>query len=79
MVLFGEPGCGKTLIAKQISALLKAKEINIINGPELICRYVGQSEKNIRELFKNAFEDKNQDNLYVYIFDEFDAMSKNRG
>ena len=41
MVLYGEPGCGKTLIAKQISVLLKAKEINIINGPELICRYVG--------------------------------------
>ncbi len=81
MVLHGPPGTGKTLIARQLSKCLKAKSIKIINGPELINKYVGQSEENIRELFKEAENDMktNTEGLHVIIFDEFDSLCVKRG
>uniref|UniRef100_A0A7S0S019 Vesicle-fusing ATPase n=2 Tax=Pyramimonas obovata TaxID=1411642 RepID=A0A7S0S019_9CHLO len=83
MLLFGPPGTGKTLIARQIGKLLNAREPKVVNGPEVLNKYVGQSEENIRNLFKDAEEDQraNGDNsdLHIIIFDEMDAICKSRG
>jgi vesicle-fusing ATPase len=51
MLLYGPPGCGKTLIARQIGKALNAREPKIVNGPEILNKYVGGSEEKIRELF----------------------------
>ena len=53
-MLFGPPGTGKTLMARQIGKMLNGKEPKIVNGPEILNKYVGQSEENIRNLFKDA-------------------------
>jgi vesicle-fusing ATPase len=54
ILLFGPPGTGKTLIARQIGKMLNAREPKVINGPEVLNKYVGQSEENIRKLFADA-------------------------
>jgi vesicle-fusing ATPase len=83
MLLFGPPGCGKTLIARELSKVLGANEPKIVNGPEILNKYVGESENNIRELFKDAemeqFEKGDHSKLHVIIFDEIDAICKERG
>lgn len=85
VLLYGPPGTGKTLIARQIGRMLNAVEPKIVNGPEILNRYVGQSEENIRTLFKDAEIDwKNNGpsgtaNLHIIIFDELDAICRQRG
>jgi len=83
LLLFGPPGTGKTLIARQLSKVLKAKEPKIVNGPEIFNKYVGEAEKNIRELFADAKHDQEElgddSPLHVIVFDEFDAIAKPRG
>jgi len=83
MLLYGPPGTGKTLIARQLAKFLKAAEPKIINGPEILNKYVGQSEENIRKLFEDAEnEQKTQgenSQLHIIIFDEIDAICKSRG
>ena len=83
MLLFGPPGTGKTLIARQIGKLLNAREPKIVNGPEILNKYVGQSEENIRNLFLDAEKDQQMNgddsDLHIIIFDEIDAISKQRG
>jgi vesicle-fusing ATPase len=54
MLLYGPPGTGKTLIARQIGKMLNGKEPKIVNGPEVLSKYVGQAEENIRNLFGEA-------------------------
>ena len=77
------PGTGKTLVAKQLGKLLNAHPPKIVNGPEILQRFVGQSEENMRDLFAPAEKefkgkgDKSQ--LHVIIFDEIDAIMKARG
>lgn len=80
IILFGPPGTGKTLIARQIGKLLNAKEPKVVNGPEILNKYVGQSEENIRDLFKDAEEDaqRGRKGLHIIIFDEIDAICKKR-
>lgn len=81
MILYGPPGTGKTLIARQIGKLLNAKDPKVVNGPEILNKYVGQSEENIRDLFKDAEMDQkngNLSNLHIIIFDEIDAICKKR-
>ena len=83
MLLFGPPGCGKTLIARKIGKALHAKPPKIVNGPEILNKYVGASEENIRALFKDAEDEQaekgDDSELHIIIFDEFDAISKVRG
>mmetsp|Transcript_15169 Transcript_15169/g.20934 ORF Transcript_15169/g.20934 Transcript_15169/m.20934 type:complete len:724 (+) Transcript_15169:78-2249(+) len=83
MLLHGPPGTGKTLIARQIGSLLNARAPKVVNGPEVLNKYVGQTEENIRALFKDAEDDQraNGDNsdLHIIIFDEIDAICKSRG
>ena len=81
LILYGPPGTGKTLIARQLSKCLKAKSIKIINGPELLSKWLGESEKQIRELFAEAESDakSGEEGLHVIIFDEFDSVAIKRG
>merc|ERR1719414_2335000 len=83
MLLHGSPGTGKTLIARQLAKFLKAAEPKIVNGPEILNKYVGQAEENIRNLFADAEKEQKQqgDNsqLHVVIFDEIDSICKSRG
>eukprot|EP00934_Nitzschia_sp_Nitz4_P004464 Nitzschia sp. Nitz4//scaffold30_size153850//68395//70650//NITZ4_002777-RA/size153850-processed-gene-0.41-mRNA-1//-1//CDS//3329547261//4454//frame0 len=83
MLLFGPPGCGKTLIARQIGKALNAREPKIVNGPEILNKFVGGSEEKIRELFAEAEKEQLEmgDNsmLHIIIMDEMDAICKQRG
>ncbi|ODV78283.1 cytoplasmic protein [Suhomyces tanzawaensis NRRL Y-17324] len=83
LLLFGPPGTGKTLIARKLSKMLNGKEPKIVNGPEMLSKYVGASEENIRNLFKEAeaeYKQKGDDSdLHVIIFDELDSVFKQRG
>ncbi|CDU16419.1 N-ethylmaleimide-sensitive fusion protein, putative [Plasmodium yoelii] len=83
MILYGPPGTGKTLIARQIGKTLNAREPKIINGPEILNKYVGQSEENIRNLFKDAELEYKQSGenslLHIIILDEIDAICRQRG
>ena len=54
MLLYGPPGCGKTLLAREITSALGAREPKIVNGPEMMSKYVGDSEEFIRALFAEA-------------------------
>ncbi|KAH8820002.1 vesicular-fusion protein-like protein sec18 [Xylogone sp. PMI_703] len=83
ILLYGPPGTGKTLIARQIGKMLNAREPKVINGPEVLNKYVGQSEENIRKLFADAekeYKEKGEESgLHIIIFDELDAVCKQRG
>ena len=83
MLLFGPPGCGKTLIARQIGKILNAREPKIVNGPEILNKFVGGSEEKVRELFADAEkeqrEEGDQSMLHIIILDEMDAICKQRG
>ena len=74
MLLYGPPGCGKTLIARQIGKVLNAREPKIVNGPEVLDKYVGASEEKIRELFADAEAEQQSEGdrsmLHTIIFDE---------
>ncbi|GFQ90623.1 vesicle-fusing ATPase 1 [Trichonephila clavata] len=58
ILLFGPPGTGKTLMARQIGQMLNAREPKIVNGPQILDKYVGESEANIRRLFAEAEEEE---------------------
>ena len=58
ILLYGPPGTGKTLMARQIGKMLNAREPKIVNGPEILDKYVGESEANVRKLFAEAEEDE---------------------
>lgn len=58
ILLFGPPGCGKTLMARQIGKMLNAREPKVVNGPEILNKYVGESEANIRKLFAEAEDEQ---------------------
>ena len=74
IILYGPPGTGKTLLAKAVATECKLSFISV-KGPELINSYIGESEKNIREVFRRARDSK----PCVIFFDELDALAPNRG
>ncbi|KRX70984.1 Vesicle-fusing ATPase 1, partial [Trichinella sp. T6] len=57
ILLYGPPGTGKTLMARQIGKMLNAREPKIVNGPQILDKYVGESEANVRKLFADAEEE----------------------
>eukprot|EP00271_Cylindrocystis_brebissonii_P002917 TRINITY_DN13669_c0_g1_i1.p1 TRINITY_DN13669_c0_g1~~TRINITY_DN13669_c0_g1_i1.p1 ORF type:complete len:771 (-),score=140.62 TRINITY_DN13669_c0_g1_i1:299-2611(-) len=83
VLLWGPPGTGKTLIARQLGKALNGKEPKVVNGPEILDKYVGASEENVRKLFADAEKDQKEkgddSELHVIIFDEIDAICKSRG
>ncbi|KZP11758.1 AAA-domain-containing protein [Athelia psychrophila] len=74
LLLYGYPGCGKTLLA---SAVAKECGLNFISvkGPEILNKYIGASEKTVRDLFERASAAK----PCVLFFDEFDSIAPKRG
>src|SRR3989475_7720639 len=90
VLLYGPPGCGKTMIAKAVANNLAEKIsekrgekirgyfLNI-KGPELLNKYVGETERKIREIFMKAKEKANEDVPVVVFFDEMDALFRTRG
>lgn len=83
MLLYGPPGTGKTLIARTLANALNVKEFKVINGPELFDKYVGETEKKIRDLFAEAEKDQKENGdeagLHVLVFDEIDSLCRARG
>ncbi|EFX71294.1 hypothetical protein DAPPUDRAFT_60285 [Daphnia pulex] len=83
ILLYGPPGTGKTLMARQIGKMLNAREPKIVNGPQILDKYVGESEANVRRLFAEAEEEEKRlgpnSGLHIIIFDEIDAICKSRG
>jgi len=90
VLLYGPPGCGKTMIAKAVANNLAEKIsekrgekikgyfLNI-KGPELLNKYVGETERKIREIFTKAKEKAADDVPVVVFFDEMDALFRTRG
>ena len=83
ILLSGPPGCGKTLLARELSRSLGAREPQIVNGPEIIDKFVGEAEKKVRELFAPAEAEwaaaGDASELHVIILDEMDAIARKRG
>jgi transitional endoplasmic reticulum ATPase len=73
-LLFGPPGCGKTLIAKSLATVGSANII-VVRGPEVLSKWVGESEKAIREIFRKA----KSSSPCVIVFDELDSLARPRG
>ncbi|CRH04010.1 AAA family ATPase, putative [Plasmodium relictum] len=73
ILLYGPPGCSKTLFAKAIASEINMNFISV-KGPEIFSKYVGESEKTIRNIFKKAREN----NPCVIFFDEIDSIAMNR-
>jgi len=74
VLLYGPPGCGKTLLAKAVANESQANFI-AIKGPQLLSKWVGESERGIREIFKKA----RQTAPTIILFDEIDAIAPKRG
>jgi len=91
ILLYGPPGCGKTLIAKAVANSLaqkvsaanggeKARSYFInIKGPELLNKYVGETERQIRLVFQRAREKSEEGWPVIVFFDEMDSMFRTRG
>ena len=83
ILLYGPPGTGKTLIARTLANALNVAEFRVVNGPELFDKYVGETEKKIRDLFAKAEKDQKENGdeagLHVIVFDEIDSICKARG
>lgn len=74
VLFYGPPGCGKTLIAKAVATQCHANFISV-KGPELLTKWFGESESNVRELFEKA----RQASPCILFFDEIDSIVKARG
>jgi ribosome biogenesis ATPase len=73
-MLYGPPGCGKTLLAKAIANESGANFISV-KGPELLDKYVGESERSVRLVFERA----RSSSPCVVFFDELDSLCPKRG
>ncbi len=85
VLLYGPPGCGKTLIAKAVATSLAdsaggrpAAFLNI-KGPELLSKFVGETERQIRAIFVQARKAAAEDRPVVVFFDEMEALLRTRG
>jgi proteasome-associated ATPase len=91
ILLYGPPGCGKTLIAKAVAHSLANKVAEAtgqpggksyflnIKGPELLNKYVGETERHIRLVFQRAREKASEGTPVIVFFDEMDSLFRTRG
>ena len=91
VLLYGPPGCGKTLIAKAVANSLAKKVAEVtgkpegrsfflnIKGPELLNKYVGETERHIRLIFQRAREKASEGIPVIVFFDEMDSIFRTRG
>jgi proteasome-associated ATPase len=91
VLLYGPPGCGKTLIAKAVANSLAKKVAEVtgkpegrsfflnIKGPELLNKYVGETERHIRLVFQRAREKAGEGTPVIVFFDEMDSIFRTRG
>jgi len=91
ILLYGPPGCGKTLIAKAVANSLAKKVAQVtgntnirsyflnIKGPELLNKYVGETERQIRLVFQRAREKSEEGVPVIVFFDEMDSLFRTRG
>lgn len=91
ILLYGPPGCGKTLIAKAVANSLSQKVAELtgnrnirsyflnIKGPELLNKYVGETERQIRVVFQRAREKAEEGVPVIVFFDEMDSLFRTRG
>ena len=91
VLLYGPPGCGKTLIAKAVAASLAEKVAERtgrtdarsyflnVKGPELLNKYVGETERQIREIFQRAKERSEEGLPVIVFFDEMESIFRTRG
>lgn len=91
ILLYGPPGCGKTLIAKAVANSLAKKVTEMrgvgegrsyflnVKGPELLNKYVGETERQIRLIFQKAREKANEGTPVIVFFDEMDSLFRTRG
>jgi SpoVK/Ycf46/Vps4 family AAA+-type ATPase len=83
ILLSGPPGCGKTLLARELSRLLGAREPQIVNGPEILDKFIGEAERRVRDLFAPAEREYDEvgdaSALHLIILDEIDAIARKRG
>src|SRR3954465_2741578 len=91
VLLYGPPGCGKTLIAKAVANSLAKKVAEVtgkpegrafflnIKGPELLNKYVGETEGHIRLIFQRAREKASEGTPVIVFFDEMDSIFRTRG
>jgi len=94
LLLYGKPGCGKSLLAGTLGSMLSPfRPITVVSGPEILDKFVGSSEKNLRDIFDNPpdlydeFRVNEEDGgdamasaaLHVVVMDEFDAVARSRG
>ena len=83
VLLYGPPGTGKTSIARAIASFFPKSQVRYVNGPELMNKFVGESESALRNLFAEAQSAwqlyKENSPLHVIIFDEIDASFPKRG
>lgn len=71
ILLYGPPGTGKTLMARQIGTMLNAREPKIVNGPQILDKYVGESEANVRRLFADAEEEEKRVSFWEQFVVEY--------
>ena len=85
ILLYGPPGCGKTLIAKAVATSLganahgKSSYFLSIKGPELLSKFVGETERQIRAIFSRARQLASSEHPVVVFFDEMEALFRTRG
>ena len=92
LLLYGKPGCGKSLLASALGRMLSPfRPITVVSGPEVLDKFVGSSEKNLRDIFDNPpdiyeqFKEEDDGDsiaaaaLHVVVMDEFDAVARSRG
>lgn len=82
ILLWGPPGTGKTLLARYISKMIHNSKLQIVRGPEILSKWMGESESGVRGWFKEAFDEwakrRWESDLHIIVIDEIDSLMRSR-